>query len=141
LLAGRANFNAFDQATLPVTAAGNVFTKGSQPSKFETEALLKPDFDPGIKLTHKADGWYLELNTDRKWASEQKRRLVTTALLGKAIIPNQEFTHPDGSPLTIDTDYFGNPRDAANPFPGPFETTADGPREIKVWPKAASSSR
>jgi alpha-N-arabinofuranosidase len=141
LLGGRANFNAFDPATLPVTAAGNVFTKGSQPSKFETEALLKPEFDAGVKLTQKADGWYLEINTDRKWASEQKRRLVTTALLGKAIIPNQEFTNPDGSPLTIDTDYFGNPRDAANPFPGPFETTADGPREIKVWPKAASSSR
>ena len=30
---------------------------------------------------------------------------------------------------------FGKPRDAANPFPGPFEVTAGGTQTVKVWPK------
>ncbi len=36
---------ALDNSVLPCFAAGNVFTKGTQPSKFDTDALLKPDFD------------------------------------------------------------------------------------------------
>ena len=40
---------------------------------------------------------------------------------------------PDGSPMAVDTDYFGKKRDTANPFPGPFETPVNG--EVKVWPK------
>ena len=94
LLAARANFNAYDGATWPVAAAGNVFTKGAQASKFDTDALLKPDFDPGVKLTRKDDGWYLEINADSKWAAEQKRKLVTTELLGKAKIPDLPFRKP-----------------------------------------------
>ncbi len=134
LLAGHANFNAFDGATWPVSAAGNVFTKGTSASKFDTDGLLKPDFDPGVKLTQKADGWYLEINADSKWA-EQQRKLVTTELLGKAKIPDLPFENPNGSPLKIDTDYLGKKRNADNPFPGPFEKLKDGKQEIKVWPK------
>ncbi|MCX6997386.1 MAG: right-handed parallel beta-helix repeat-containing protein [Kiritimatiellaeota bacterium] len=135
ILANGEKFGAYDNATMPVTASGNVFAKGATPSKYDKEALLKPDFDTGAKLTRKDDGWYLELNTDVKWAAEQKRAFVATELLGKAIIPDQEFTNPDGSPLKIDTDYSGNPRNPQNPFPGPFETVKDGKQEIKVWPR------
>lgn len=59
--------------------------------------------------------------------------LFTTELLGKATIPDMAFENADGSPLAVDTDYFGKKRDAANPFPGPFETPVAG--EVKVWPK------
>jgi alpha-N-arabinofuranosidase len=134
LLANHANFNAFDGATWPVAAAGNVFTKGTSASKFDTDGLLKPDFDPGVKLIQKADGWYLEINVDNKWA-EHQRKLVTTGLLGKAKIPDAPFENPDGSPLKLDTDYLGIKRNADNPFPGPFEKLKDGKQEIKVWPK------
>ncbi len=135
LLAGQSNLNAYNGASWPVAAAGNVFAKGAAASKFETEALFKPDFDPGIKLTQKADGWYLELTADSKWAAEQKRQLVTTERLGKAKIPDLPFENPDGTPIKLDTDYFGKARNPANPFPGPFETVQDGKQEIKVWPK------
>jgi len=135
IFANGEKFGAYDAAELPVTARGNVFVKGAAPSKYDKDALLKPDFDTGVKITEKDDGWYLELNTDGKWAAEQKRPLVTTELLGKAIIPDQPFTNPDGSPLKIDTDYSGNPRNPQNPFPGPFETVKDGKQEIKVWPR------
>ncbi len=133
LLASGANLGAYNGAKLPVAAAGNVFAKGATPSKFDTEALVKPDFDTAPKLVQKADGWYLTVKTDPQWSSEVKRKLVTTALLGKAVIPDMAFENADGSPLAIDTDYFGKKRDTANPFPGPFETPVNG--EVKVWPK------
>jgi alpha-N-arabinofuranosidase len=133
LLARGCNLGAFNGAKLPVTAVGNVFTKGATSSKFDTESLVKSDFDAAPKLTQKADGWYLSLNSDAKWSSETKRKLVTTELLGKAQIPNVAFENADGSPLAVDTDYFGQKRDLANPFPGPFETPVNG--EVKVWPK------
>ena len=135
LLARHANLNAYNGATWPVTAAGNVFTKGTQASKFDTEALLKPEFDPGVKLIQKTDGWYLEIQADSKWAAEQQRKLVTTELLGKAKIPDAPYENADGSPLNLDYDYFGKKRSATNPFPGPFETLKDGQQEIKVWPR------
>ncbi|MCX6879804.1 MAG: carbohydrate-binding protein [Verrucomicrobia bacterium] len=135
LLTAGGNFNAYNGATWPVTAAGNVFTKGAQASKFDTDALLKPAFDPGVKLIQKADGWYLEINADGKWAAEQQHKLVTTELLGKAKIPDLPFENPDGSLLKLDTDYFGKKRNADNPFPGPFEALQDGKQELKVWPK------
>jgi hypothetical protein len=133
LLAVRANFNAYDAAAWPVAAAGNVFAKGAQASKFDREALRKPDFDLDFKLTRKEDGWYLDMNFDGKWAEEQKRKLVTTELLGKAKIPGLPFENPDGTPLKLDTDYFGKQRNPANPTPGPFETPGTGRLLLKVW--------
>ncbi len=95
--------------------------------------LLKANFDPGIKLTQKADGWFLTLTRDPAWSTEQPRKLVTSELLGKAVIPDLPFENPDGSPVKIDTDYFGKKRDSNNPFPGPFENSSAGSLTIKVW--------
>jgi alpha-N-arabinofuranosidase len=141
LLAGKCSLTSYDKAVLPVAAAGNVFTKGAQPSKFDKAALLKPDFDPGIKLTQQADGWYLEMNVDKAWATEQKRQVVGKEMLGKAVIPDLPFENADGSPLKIDTDYFGKKRETTNPFPGPFEVKESGKQTIKVWPLASTPGR
>jgi alpha-N-arabinofuranosidase len=62
---------------------------------------------------------------------------VTTELLGKAVIPNLPYEHPDGTPLRIDTDYFGKQRNEGNPFPGPFELPRGGKQDLKVWPVAS----
>jgi alpha-N-arabinofuranosidase len=131
------SLQALDNTTLPCVAAGNVFTKGTQPSKFDASPLLKPDFDPGGRLTQKPDGWYLTLREDKAWRDELKRQLVTTDLLGKARVSHCTYESRDGTPLKLDADYLGQKRDEHNPFPGPFEKIGDGPQEIKVWPVAA----
>jgi len=134
LLAGqRCNLSVYDVATLPVAAAGNVYLKGAQATKFDKQALIKKDFDPGIKLLQNSDGWYLEIATEPAWATEQPRQLVTTKLLGKAIIPDLPFENPDGSPLKVDKDYFGKKRSETNPTPGPFENPGTGLLNLKVW--------
>jgi alpha-N-arabinofuranosidase len=133
LFVERGDISAYDQATLPVWLAGNVFLKGAKPCAQEKSPLLKPDFDPQLQLVENPDGWFLKITLDKSWASEQKRQLVTTKLLGKAIIPNLPFENADGSPLKINTDYFGRKRPATNPFPGPFEISKGGKLNLKVW--------
>lgn len=136
IFAQRADFSAYDKARLPVAFAGNVFLKGAKACKHEVAPLLKPDFDPEIQLVEKPDGWFLELAIDKRWAAEQKRDLVTSDLLGEALITGLPFENPDGSPLRIATDYFRKNRSATNPFPGPFELPADGKQTLRVWPPA-----
>ena len=68
LFAQRGNLSPYDKATLPVWMAGNVFLKGAKPSKHEAAPLVKPDFDPQLKLIEKPDGWYLEIALDQAWA-------------------------------------------------------------------------
>lgn len=126
----------YDKATLPVWMAGNVFLQGAKPSKHETAPLVRPDFDPSIKLLEKPDGFYLEITLDKAWSLGQARRLVTTELLGRATVPDLPFENADGSPIRVNTDYFGNKRDEARLFPGPLELSADGKQTLKVWPLA-----
>jgi alpha-N-arabinofuranosidase len=98
------------------------------PDKEATEKnfLDKESFDADAKLITEGEKIYLEIALDKNWLTEQKRELVTTASLSKAIIPNLPFENVDGTPLKIDVDYSGNKRNAANPSPGPFEILKTG---------------
>jgi alpha-N-arabinofuranosidase len=133
LFGGQSDLGVFDTASLPVAADGNVFVGSAKPSRFDTHSLVQAGFDPGARIEQAKDGWFLTLATDKTWRDAVKRSLVTTELLGKALIPDQPFERPDGSPLTVDTDYFGNKRNPANPAPGPFESLESGPVRLKVW--------
>jgi len=135
LFVSACNASVLDNSMLQVWASGNVFTMGTQPSKFDSDVLVKPDFDAGVKLTETTDGWYLELAVEPNWKKEQKRLLITTELLGKAKVPNLSYENGDGTPLKINTDYFGKKRNVANPFPGPFENAGNETIKLKVWQK------
>jgi alpha-L-arabinofuranosidase len=133
ILTAKNSLTKLEEAILPSFAAGNVFVNEAVPSKFDVEALLKPGFDCGLKLTEEPDGWYLAVSQDTSWRCEVNRKLVTTARLGKTIASSLAYDDLDGSELRIATDYFGKKRDEMNPFPGPFEDVTNGSRMIKVW--------
>ncbi|MEI6808057.1 MAG: right-handed parallel beta-helix repeat-containing protein [bacterium] len=132
LFLDRGNLGSYDNVTLPVWMDGNVFIKGAMPSRHESRPLLKPDFDPALKFIEKSDGCSLEMNFDQTWITERVRKLVTTELLGRAAIPNLPYEQPDGTPIRVNSDYFGKQRNEANPTPGPFETPGHGSLKFKV---------
>lgn len=132
---GEADLRPYDTAQLQSFMEGNVFLKGAQPSKLEKEPLVKPEFDPAVRLTEQPDGMYLKIDFDEAWATEQKRKIITTEVLGHALIPYLPYENRDGSPIKINKDYFGAKRNG-NPFPGPFELTQSGEQTLKVWPKS-----
>lgn len=127
------DLSQYDEPKLPVWMDGNVFVEKAKPCKQEKDPLLKPDFDSALKLAEQADGAYLELQLDKAWATERTRSLVTAERLGKAAIPNLPYENADGSPVRLDTDFFGKKRNVNNPFPGPFERPDGGKLTLKVW--------
>ena len=137
LLVAPAGFAVESGTPRPSFGSGNVYAGASTtgPSKWETAALVNKSFDAGLALTEAGGVWTLQVNLDALWPVQQPRALVTTALLGNASVPNQGYTLPDASPFAIDRDYFGRPRNAANPFPGAIEAT--GAFRGQVWPKPA----
>lgn len=137
LFVQRADLHVYDNAQLPMQMEGNVYLDGAQPSKLEKHPLVRPDFDPRLRLLQKPEGVYLEIVASKIWMGGRRRKLVTSALLGKAIIPGLPYEQPDGSPIRIDTDYFGKSRNE-NPTPGPFEDPGYGDLNVKVWPLPAS---
>ncbi len=137
VLANRANLNSYNNPILPVWMEGNVFFKGSSPCSSEKAPLLKPDSALTPQLVEREDGFYLDFALEKAWSAGPARPLVTTSLLGLAAVPKLPFENPDGSPLTINSDYFGKKRDLKIPTPGPFEIPDGGQLKLKVWPKAA----
>ncbi len=134
LFAGRSGLAQYDKAAQPVWMAGNVFVKGAQPSKHEQNPLVRADFDPSLKLLEENNRVQLHITLDKTWTEGRSRPLVTTELLARAKLPDLPFEQPDGSPYRLDADYFGKRRDAANPYPGPFELPEGGQQVLKVWP-------
>jgi len=127
----------YDQAAAPTRMAGNVFLKAASPANAEQEPLVLPEFDPGIKLVEAGDNVELHITFDKAWVEKQSHPLVTTELLARAAVPDLPYEQSDGSPYRIDTDYFGNKRDPANPCPGPFELPVGGEQVLEVWPVPA----
>ncbi|MDD4267633.1 MAG: right-handed parallel beta-helix repeat-containing protein [Pirellulales bacterium] len=122
----------YDDRQLPLQTGGNVYYSAARPYAKESPCLLQEGADPGLKLVQKGDGVSLHLAWGPALANA-KTALVTTQLLGKARIPGLPYENPDGSPLKVDTDYFGKPRSEERPTAGPFENPAAGPIVLKVW--------
>lgn len=149
----------YSKALLPLVFDGNVYTKGSiravenngqdrfgemnkdaekqmkeykEHTATERNALVDNIFDGSVSLLQQDKNMYLEIAFDKKWLN-QKRKLVTTQTLAKAIVPGLPFENTDGSLLWIDKDYPGKKRNVANPSPGPFEIKESGKQKIRVW--------
>jgi alpha-N-arabinofuranosidase len=124
--------DVYDKATRPMHVAGNVYYHGAKPYAKEMNHVVKPDFDPEIEIVEEGDGTFLQMTLNDSFRSLNDP-LVTTALLGKAMVPNASYENPNGTPLKIDTDYFGKKRNNASPTPGPFENPGEGQLKLKVW--------
>jgi hypothetical protein len=65
--------------------------------------------------------------------SKAATMLVNTKLLGNTKVTGLAYENPDGSPLVIATDYFGQKRSQTKPTPGPFENPGVGEVRLQVW--------
>ncbi|HEU5223867.1 MAG TPA: right-handed parallel beta-helix repeat-containing protein [Candidatus Lumbricidophila sp.] len=139
IIGGSTNLATWDgaSASYPIAMRGNVYTKGSVKSAKEQGGVDASGITYAPSLAKLTDGWYLSVPRDEAWRTTQT--LVSTASLANAPIPNQPFTNPDGSTMSISTDYFGNARNASTPFPGPFES-AGGATAIKVWAQVSPTT-
>jgi len=115
----------------PIAVDGNVYMNGANLYPGENTYLVS-SVNPEIKIVEKDSGFFMEITNDKKIKSVNSQ-IVTSELLGKAVVPDTPFLHFDGKPLMGDEDYFGNKRSTKNPTPGPFEEITEGKITLKVW--------
>ncbi len=127
----KSGLGVYDKANLPMFVNGNVYLNGA--SRFENESNpLEIAYNPEVKIERTDEGVFLTMVLDKKLI-KMKNQVVTTELLGEALIPGQGYVNPDDSPITIDIDYLGNTRNRRNPTVGPLENPGQGKQTFKVW--------
>ena len=122
----------YNGAKLPVWISGNIYYDKALAFKEESDKVENSNYFPEFKIIEDGNQVYLNITLNDSDAG-LKRKLITTELLGMAKMTNEAFENPDGSPLIIDTDYFGNKRSASNPSAGPFENLDIGINRLRVY--------
>jgi hypothetical protein len=120
----------YDTRELPLQTGGNVYLNGARPYAKESGALVLSNADPQLRIEERNGGVYLHLALPLE-VRNAETKVVTTALLGKAMVPRVAYENADGTPVAIDCDYFGRKRAGSRPTAGPFEQP--GPTALKVW--------
>jgi alpha-N-arabinofuranosidase len=133
LFVQRADMNVYDSAPLPMKMDGNVYLAGAKASGLDRGSIVKADVELGVQVLSKPGGLYLDIRFDQASMAGDSRELVTSAVLGKAAIPDLAYEQPDGTPIRIDTDYLEKSRSESNPTPGPFEHPGQGKLSVKIW--------
>jgi hypothetical protein len=109
---------------------GNIYCDGALPYPGENAVEVKTR--PDVHIEESDDEVFLHITIDPGHAKAETR-LVTSALFGKAQVPDLPSEDYDGAALSIDTDDRGLPRDTSHPTPGPFEDIGPGRVKLKVW--------
>ena len=122
----------YDAKEFPLASGGNVYYSGARPYVKETDPLILSGIDPKPAVMEEGESVYLHLTLGQELRKAATTR-VTTGLLGKAKVSGLAYENADGSPVVIDSDYFGKQRNQATPCAGPFENPGQGVLKLKVW--------
>ena len=112
---------------LPAWVGGNAYFGGAEAGRHEHTGFVSEE-KPEICLEERDGHWVLKTNV-YDLLKDFRAGIITTETLGKAFEPEQRFENPDGTAITLDTDYLGDHR-GTSAMPGPF-AEMDG--EKTVW--------
>jgi alpha-L-arabinofuranosidase len=119
---------------LPLYCAGNLYLKNARPWRHEKNAAAHGDAAPGIAFELENGKAHLHLKVDECLCAVDTA-VVSTETLGCAFQSEAPYESADGSPLVIDTDYFGNARPGGKPLPGPFAALETGQQMLRLFPR------
>ena len=117
-------------AHLPCCVKSNLYLNSARPSAIDEGAAEKAE--RGIRIELNPEDGSAKLIVDPKALRGLSTVIVTSDCLGKSYHAEERFEEADGSDYILDRDYFGNPRPAKNPMPGPFEIEGDEPVTFKL---------
>jgi hypothetical protein len=126
-----AGSNQGDNFWLPMHVAGNVYYNGVPGYKYEEGAATGGNV-PMPEMIYREDGIYLKYTLDGAW-NKASTKSVDTEMLEKAYYTDSYYENRDETPLRIDHDFAGAPRNFAAPKPGPFENASVGQNETMIW--------
>jgi hypothetical protein len=124
--------DGYQKVKLKSWMEGNLYYNGAQPAPTDLNFVNAASFDPQIKLLEEGGHGYLQLKLNDAF-SQNKVKIITGASLGKAKIPKSNYENPDGTPIVIDTDWFGNKRAENSNTAGPILNLNVSDNKIKIW--------
>lgn len=127
---GEEDKETFVKTKQPAYIDCNVYLNGADGFEREEHRMLI-ETDPKIKVAEEDDQVILEIYADSRIVNLETQ-VIDTEKLGMVRIAEAPFDNPDGTPIVLDTDYFGRKR-KENPTVGPFEGLKAGMNRIKVW--------
>ena len=104
---------------LPVWAAGNVYLNGAQATAKEKDPYVDSKDQVELALEKREDGLYLKTNL-YDFVPEKTDSVISTKKIAMAFEPEEKYENPDGTPITLNDDFFGNHRDGVKVTAGPF---------------------
>ena len=116
---------------LPVYIGSNVYYNLSKSFNREADALVKTGYNPELKLEGSSSGFIFTINLSSDFNNSPKV-LVNSALLGAAFQSEAAFENPDGTPMTISTDFYNTPWKNKIPVAGPLATFKPGLNTLNI---------
>ena len=127
---GNGDEEQFVLVAQPVYINRNAYLNGAAPFHREAERF-EGSADPRARLSVEGNAVYLELEVEDGLLG-LPTQILRSEDLGMPRVVEAPFDAPDGSLITLDTDYLGHPRSEA-PAAGPLEVLKPGFNRICVW--------
>ncbi|NLG98712.1 MAG: DUF1565 domain-containing protein [Chloroflexi bacterium] len=121
----------FSKVEQPVYINNNAYLNGAEPFEKENDCLVEKDFQPAVSIIDEGEAVYLSLELPESFESFPGK-VQSTATLARVRIVDAEFENPDGSEVTLDTDFLDEKRAELSPI-GPIAQLKKGKNYIKVW--------
>jgi len=128
---GRGDHDIFAKIPQPVYISDNVYLNGAEAFDAEPEKLDMPGFDSGFMLELVGDEVFLNITLPEGFEN-QKSDSHSTKSLPRVRIVDAEFDKPDGTSMSLDSDYMDAPA-GGKVTPGPLYCLKAGKNRIKVW--------
>lgn len=109
----------------------NVYYANALPVGYDARSMVRNDFQPNFHLTELLDGVVIRFRVDTA-PFDLNCPLIHRDFIGVYSSMNQEIEDPDGSPITLDHDLLGRPRDRTQPVAGPFADLRPGDNTFVV---------
>lgn len=127
---GNGDQEQFAEVLQPVYINENAYLNGAEPFERE-ENFYRSSQNPQICILEKEDGTYLEITVEEA-LPQMQTEIYGTHNLGMPRITEALYENPDGTPIVLDKDYYGNPRKGKTGI-GPFADLKAGKNLFKVW--------
>jgi hypothetical protein len=124
------DLEAFEKFEQPAYIADNAYFSGASPFNKEKTNINKPDFNANFNIETLCDEVYFEIDLPKDFVSNCV--VHDTRSLGRVRIVDADFENPDGSPVTLNTDYAGNLAEGKTTA-GPIMCLKPGSNRVKVW--------
>ena len=117
----------------------NLYLDGAAKKVDDDAASLVDPAPANCSFVQNADQVNLTLNLSAA-SIAMKCPQVKAEDIGRFEVPGMYIEEPDGTPITIAADYFGEPVVLDHIIPGPIQSLKEGTNSLLLWPKTGGTA-